>query len=155
MILELILLLLLMPLGRGAGGGFGNTYSGFCSPTIGIIFGILLGVNLLWLPLFAVAGWLSEKPDPASDVLGTITDGFNVGKEWSELFKRGAIGAVPYLFLTAWIDTYWLLSFIFAWPLAVYIGKHLPELEFPYPTDTWEWSEALRYILAGVPLLFI
>jgi hypothetical protein len=129
----------LVLLGRGSGGHFG-IFSKLCSPLIGVVFGLLLGVTEEWqLLAFALAGWLSEKPDPASDSLGAITDGHGTLKDYLQLSKRGLIGAVPYLPLSLFAPAYCLLLFVFAWPFAVYVGTKLPRF------NAWEWSEILRY----------
>lgn len=139
-----LLALMLFPLGRGAGGAFGK-WSKLCSPLIGVIFGLLLGVHDWWLAGFALAGWLSEKPDPASDALGRITDGVGERKDYIKLAIRGAVGAIPYLPLYFVTNVLPLLAFTVAWPVAAYIGTKLSKYS---KYSAWEWSEILRYFLA-------
>lgn len=139
-----LLVFSLLPLGYGSGGGFGK-YSGAYSPAIGIIYGILFSAPAWWLPLFALAGWISEKPSPARDALGNITDHHADAEDYVYLAIRGLIGAVPYLALYfVGIDTWIMLTFVAAWPLSVYIGTKLPKL------NAWQWSEILRYFTVGI-----
>lgn len=138
-----LLLLLLLPLGYGSGGGFGRA-SGFFSPIIGLIFGILFGVSGWPLILFALAGWISEKPSPARNALGQITDGYGRRADYLRMARRGLIGAVPYLPLMFFAPTWIMLAFIPAWPASVFIGTKMPGF------SAWQWSEILRYFIVGI-----
>jgi hypothetical protein len=138
-----ILILVLIPLGYGSGGGWKHIPSGVFSPLIGVVFGLLLGVYDLWLIGFAVAGWLSEKPSPAKQAMGAITDGYGTTDDYTDLAQRGAVSALLYLPLLYIAPVYPILAFIIAWPLSAYIGTKLPG-------SAWTWSETLRYFLVGV-----
>jgi len=131
----------LIPLGHLSGG---NWKSGLFSPITGLVFGLLFGVYDYWLIGFALAGWLSEKPSPAADSLGAITDGHGTYKDYLNLAKRGLISACFYLPLWLVADTYPMLAYVISWPLSAYIGRL---------GNAWRISEMLRYFLVGLVII--
>ena len=164
------LLLALLPLGRYAGGAHNDQERPYrllfkpCSPAIGVIFGLLLGASGWPLAGFAVAGWLAEKPDPDSDALGAIVHGEEDLDEYTALAWRGAVAALCYLVLMPWYDTAALTAFVVAYPLAAFIGTKLPSRDRAFSRhvwqdwlqyDAWEWSEILRYFLAGLFIIIV
>lgn len=156
-----ILFVLLPLLGRGAGGHFGRR-SKLCSPVIGVIFGLLLGVTGWALLAFALIGWASEKTSPAKYCTGLITDNFIAvpsrqwawfevpflrANPWIGVTVRGGLSALWYLTLWPVAVVYPMLAYIAAWPLGLYIGTKLPLL------SAWDWAEILRPTLVGVCIL--
>mgnify|MGYP003652955336 CR=1 FL=1 len=143
--IKILLVLSLIPLGYLSGG---NWKSGLFSPLIGLVFGLLLSVNWYWLPLFALLGWLAEKPSPAANAIGNITDGHSSWRDYLALAKRGLIyGAfyLPMYFVTP--DALWMLGMTVMWPLSAWIGSKT--------SNAWRTSECLRYALVGLTLLLI
>jgi len=142
--LEYLLVNSLLPLGYLSGG---NWKSGLFSPLIGLVFGLLLSVNWYWLPLFALCGWVAEKPSPAANAIGAITEGRSNYRDYLALAKRGLIYAsfyLPLYFVTP--QALCLLGMTVMWPLSAFIGTKLPKL------TAWQWSETLRYTLVGLTL---
>lgn len=156
--ISFLLTLSLIPLGYLSGG---NWKSGLFSPIIGIVFGLLLHVTWYWLPLFALIGWIAESISPARYCTGLIVDRYKHVPDrkwawfeiryfrehpWLGVTFRGLLGALVYMPL-CYIEpkAILMLTFIPAWPLALYIGTRFK--------DTWKIAESLRYALVGLLLL--